>query len=203
MQDAVEGAGYTVVLKNNDWNALREEKPTSDGLRQKQFDGLIINPTGTLNSALIDLNFPVVGWASGESVPDFVTVSSSSAQARRIAMEHLRSLGHRRIRTDRGAAAAAQIAQLTATPTSRRCTIHGLDFDPALLSEATSLRAGSYAAMQTLLTRPDRPTAVFAVNDIMALGGCAPRRMPACGYPTTFRSSVWTTSSARRRISRR
>ena len=48
VQDTVEQAGYTVVLMNNDWNAAREEKHLRK-MRQNQFDGLIINPTGTFN----------------------------------------------------------------------------------------------------------------------------------------------------------
>src|SRR4051812_48260928 len=96
VQDTVEQAGYTVVLMNNDWNAEREEKHLRR-MRQKQFDGLIINPTATLNSDLLESHFPVVVLASGEAYPDFDTVSSDSAQAGHLALEHLIALGHRRI----------------------------------------------------------------------------------------------------------
>src|SRR5215216_639843 len=96
VQDTVEAAGYTAVLMNNDWNAIREKNHLRR-MRQKQFDGLIINPTATLNSELLELNFPVVVLASGEAYPDFDTVSSDSAQASRLAVEYLISLGHTRI----------------------------------------------------------------------------------------------------------
>ena len=48
VQDTIGLAGYTVVLLNNDWSADREHEHLRRML-QKQFDGLIINPTGTVN----------------------------------------------------------------------------------------------------------------------------------------------------------
>src|SRR5262245_550114 len=53
VQDALEPTGYTVALLNNDWNAAREQKHIKQ-MRRHQFDGLIINPTATLNSDLIE-----------------------------------------------------------------------------------------------------------------------------------------------------
>ncbi|MBC7870246.1 MAG: LacI family DNA-binding transcriptional regulator [Chitinophagaceae bacterium] len=168
VQDTVENAGYTVVLMNNDWNVDREEKHLRK-MRQNQFDGLIINPTGTLNSDLIEISVPVVLLASGESYPDFDTVSSDSAQAGELAMEHLLGLGHRRI-------------ALIAGPLRRRKSYthrdtylkahreHGLDIDPALIIQTTFTQEGGYDAMQQLLAMSSPPTAVFAVNDIIALG---------------------------------
>ena len=166
VQDTVETAGYTVVLMNNDWNATREANHLKR-MHQKQFDGLIINPTGTLNSDLLTLEIPVVVLASGEMFPDFDTVSSDSAQASRLAVEHLIELGHKRI-------------GLIAGPLRRRksythrdtyvkvCREYGLSVEPNLMVETVFSQEGGYEAMQRLL--PLRPTAVFAVNDIIALG---------------------------------
>jgi LacI family transcriptional regulator len=168
VQDTVESTGYTVVLMNNDWDAIRERKHLKQ-MRQKQFDGLIINPTGTLNADLLELHIPVVLLASGESYPDFDTVSSDSVQAVQLAMEHLISLGHTRI-------------GLIAGPSRRRksythhdtyiklCQEHHLDSDPALIVETTFSQEGGYAAMRELLDLSQRPSAIFAVNDIIALG---------------------------------
>lgn len=168
VQDTVEQQDYTVVLMNNDWDADREQKQLRR-MRQKQFDGLIINPTGTLNSDLLDLHIPVVLLASGEAYPDFDTVSSDSNQASQLAMEHLIALGHKRI-------------GLIAGPLRRRkshthrntymeiCHKHGLPVDPALIVQTTFSQEGGYTAMQQFLDLDCRPTAVFAVNDIIALG---------------------------------
>ncbi|MBK8135639.1 MAG: LacI family DNA-binding transcriptional regulator [Chloroflexi bacterium] len=168
VQDTIGLAGYTVVLLNNDWSADREHEHLRRML-QKQFDGLIINPTGTVNDDLKGLHIPVVVLASGESYPDFDTVSSDAAQTGSLAMEHLISLGHRRI-------------GLLAGPSRRRksfthrdtflgvCAAHGLPVDPDLIVTTAFTQEGGYSAMQTLLALPQPPTAVFAVNDIIALG---------------------------------
>jgi LacI family transcriptional regulator len=168
VQDAVEQAGYTVVLMNNDWNATREMAHLRR-MHQKQFDGLIINPTATVSTDLMALQIPVVLLASGESYPEFDTVSSDSAQAGYLAMEHLIQLGHRRI-------------GLIAGPLRRRkshthrdtywkvCREHDLDVDPSLIVETSFTQEGGYTATQYLLELAQPPTAVFAVNDIIALG---------------------------------
>lgn len=168
VQDAVESAGYTVVLMNNDWNAEREDKHLKR-MRQKQFDGLIINPTATLNADLLKLNIPVVVLASGEAFPDFDTVGSDSAQASELAMEHLIRLGHQRI-------------GLIAGPLLRRKSSahrdsylhahmrHGLTIDPSLIVETSFAEKEGYSAVRHFLSMPQPPTAVFAINDILALG---------------------------------
>lgn len=168
VQDTIEEAGYTVVLMNNDWNAAREHEHLKR-MQQKQFDGLIINPTGIVSADLKALHIPVVLLASGESYPDFDTVSSDSSQAGCLAMEHLIRLGHRRI-------------ALIAGPLRRRKSYthrdtylkmlhtHHLPVDPALVIQTTFTLEGGYSAMEGFLSLAQPPTAVFAVNDIIALG---------------------------------
>lgn len=179
VQDTIEQAGYTVVLMNNDWDAERE-KHHLKRMRQKQFDGLIINPTGTLNNDLHGLGIPVVVLASGETYPDFDTVSSDSAHASRLAIEHLIEFGHRRI-------------GLIVGPLRRRkshthrdtyikvCQEQGIRIDPDLIVQTTFSQEGGFSAMQRLL--PQRPTAVFAVNDIIALGALRAAQFAGLSVP--------------------
>jgi LacI family transcriptional regulator len=46
----------------------------------------------------------------------------------------------------------------------------GLDFDPALVVSDESESWGGYRAARALLTRDDRPSALFCYNDRMAMG---------------------------------
>lgn len=168
VQDTVGSAGYTVVLMNNDWNAALEQEQLRR-MRQKQFDGLIINPTGTLNEDLLELPTPVVLLASGEAYPDFDTVSSDSAQAGRLAIAHLMSLGHTRI----GLIAGPGRRRKSFTHRDTYISEHharGLPIDDSLIVTSPFTQAGGFSAMQALLALSKRPTAVFAVNDIIALG---------------------------------
>lgn len=168
VQDTLEQAGYTVVLMNNDWSADREHDHLRR-MRRKQFDGLIINPTGTVNDDLLELHIPVVLLASGEAYPDFDTVSSDSAQTGTLAMEHLISRGHRRIGLLSGPSRRRK--SFTHQDTYlKACSAHGLTVDYDLIVTTPFTQAGGFAGMQTLLSLPEPPTAVFAVNDIIALG---------------------------------
>lgn len=168
VQDTVGQRGYTVVLMNNDWSAEREHEHLRR-MRQKQFDGLIINPTGTLNEDLLELSIPVVLLAAGDAYPDFDTVSTDSAQAGQLAMEHLISLGHRRIALIAGPNRRSK--SFTHRDTYIRVSqAHGLAVDDDLIVTTTFTQTGGRAAMESLLTLADPPTAVFAVNDIIALG---------------------------------
>jgi LacI family transcriptional regulator len=153
---------------NNDWNTALEHEHLRR-MRQKQFDGLIINPTGTVNADLLELSTPVVLLASGESYPDFDTVSSDSAQAGRLAIEHLISLGHTRIGLIAGPSRRSKSHTHHDTYVGEH-TAHGLHVDHSLIITTTFTQGGGYAAMQQMLELPERPTAVFAVNDIIALG---------------------------------
>jgi LacI family transcriptional regulator len=168
VQDTVGKAGFTVVLMNNDWNPGLEQEHLRR-MRQKQFDGLIINPTATLNEDLLSLSTPIVLLASGEAYPDFDTVSSDSAQAGQLAIEHLIGLGHRRIGLIAGPSRRRKSHTHHDTYVSQHHA-HGLPVNESLIVTTTFTQEGGYTAMLQLLALPDRPTAVFAVNDIIALG---------------------------------
>lgn len=87
----------------------------------------------------------------------------------RLAVEHLINLGHRRIAyisgphdwdasKDRLAGYLDVLAQ------------YGIPYDPALVEEGTWEVQSGYPAVKKFLALRDRPTAIFAANDLMALG---------------------------------
>ncbi|MBZ0285426.1 MAG: LacI family transcriptional regulator [Anaerolineae bacterium] len=168
VQDTVEAEGYMVVLMNNDWNSSREHNHLQL-MRNNQFDGLIVNPTGLSNTDLTPLHIPVVVLASGEAYPNFDTVSSDSQQAGRLALEHLIGLGHHRIGLIIGSVRRPKSSTHYGTYVST-LRQHGLPVEPDLVVETTFTEDGGYGAMQQFLTLAEPPTAVFAVNDIIALG---------------------------------
>lgn len=92
-----------------------------------------------------------------------------------LAVQHLISLGHRRI-----AHLTGPIAHLTGpmgSSVARRRAGYfaalsdaGIEHDPRLLVETTLTSAGGADAMRMLLTQPDPPTATFIVNLTTAIG---------------------------------
>ena len=95
-------------------------------------------------------------------------VGDSVGGAQRL-VEHLIGLGHRRIglivETDEVSSARERRRGYEAA-----LTASGLPLDPALVEEGTPDPEGGYAAMSRLLSTGDRPAAVFAVNNLVALG---------------------------------
>jgi len=97
-----------------------------------------------------------------------VVLGDSTGGARRL-VEHLLSLGHRRIgfvvEPDDVSTARERRAGYEAALSAA-----GIAFDSALVVEATADPSGGAAGMAHLLELDPRPTAVFTVNNLVALG---------------------------------
>ncbi|MDQ5811949.1 MAG: substrate-binding domain-containing protein, partial [Actinomycetota bacterium] len=85
----------------------------------------------------------------------------------RTAVEHLIGRGHTRI-----GMIAGQSGPRQARVRGYRAALaaHGLPLDESLIRDGDFSEDGGYRAMQSLLDRPHPPTAVFAANDVMAMG---------------------------------
>jgi LacI family transcriptional regulator, galactose operon repressor len=96
-------------------------------------------------------------------------VLGDSAQGAQRLVEHLISLGHRRI------GLIVESDEVSTARDRRRgyenaLRAAGLTVDPALVAEATVDPDGGFDGMRRLLELEDRPTAVFTVNNLVALG---------------------------------
>jgi LacI family transcriptional regulator len=96
------------------------------------------------------------------------TIAVHSFDGARAATEHLIALGHRRIahlrgRTDLESAHQRERGYRAALEAA------GIPFDPALVAEGGYRAASATMGANALLDLADRPTAVFAANDLSAL----------------------------------
>ncbi|GAA2086269.1 LacI family DNA-binding transcriptional regulator [Kitasatospora saccharophila] len=115
-----------------------------------------------------DIPFVVLDPA-GDPAEGVPAVGTGNWQGGLAATRHLLDLGHRRIGMISGPSGmmcsrARVDGYRTALGTAR------LPVDPELILEGNFHHEAGYAAARTLLTRPDRPTAIFAGNDLQALG---------------------------------
>jgi LacI family transcriptional regulator len=168
VQDAIEAGGYATVTVNSDWSALREETYLRM-VRRNRFDGLIINPMSADSRTLASLNIPVVILGSGHNFLEFDSVGSDTEAAARDALDQLLALGHRRIALIAG---RSQRRKAFARLDSYRLfhQRHGLPLDEALVIESDFTDQAGFEAMGRLLEMNNPPTAVFAGNDILAIG---------------------------------
>jgi DNA-binding LacI/PurR family transcriptional regulator len=170
-----------------------------------QADGLVVvgtlpDPTGL---DAVAARMPVVVAAAREPVPAGVdVVANDDERGARLVTEHLAGLGHRRIAHLAGYGAVAELRRRSFETTARA---HGLA-DGALVEPCDMTEEGGYRATVRLLARPDRPTAIFAVNDIACVGALSaaeelglavPRDLSVVGYDNTSISRLrhlWLTT---------
>jgi DNA-binding LacI/PurR family transcriptional regulator len=181
LQDTVEPANYSVVLANSDWDVERE-KQFLQTLRRNRFDALVINPTAVSNQDLLALRIPTVVLGLGNEFPDLDVVGSDSYHGTLEAFNYLYVLGHRRIGFIWGQHRAGW-AQTRLNGYLDFLRQHGLPHDEGLVVEAPFELAGGHWAMRQLLALAERPTAVFASNDILAVGALQAARETGLAIP--------------------
>jgi LacI family transcriptional regulator len=164
-------AGYSVILSNTE-NDVDKECIYIDVLIKKQIDGMIFVGTGEdIDSykGLLDLNIPVVAMDRDYPELKMDVVISDNLQGGRLATQHLISLGHKRI----GCIAGPSKVNLSA----RRVIGYiqsleqaGLAVDRNLIISGDFHPKSGQTAAKELLAMQDPPTAIFACNDLMAIG---------------------------------
>jgi DNA-binding LacI/PurR family transcriptional regulator len=86
-----------------------------------------------------------------------------------LAVEHLVSLGHRRIAYINGP--HGWVSSKERLEGYQAVLAHyGIPFEPTLVAEGTWEIQSGYPAAKKILALPEHPTAIFAANDLMALG---------------------------------
>ena len=168
VQDTIEENGYTTVTVNTDWKPEREQKYLQM-VRRNRFDGLIINPSQATVTDLEQLRVPVVILGSGDNYSSLDSVGSDTETGAQNGMKHLLDLGHRRIGLIAGISLRNRKHSRYDTYVAFHAK-HSLPLDPELVIECAFSDEAGFEAMQQLLSLDNPPTAVFAANDILAIG---------------------------------
>lgn len=171
VEDAAQGGGYSVLLCNTD------ESPTKQAnylrvVLQQRVDGVIIAPyDADVNnlSQLRDLHIPTVvidrridGW-------EVDTVASDSVAGARTMVQHLISLGHRQIAIISGPVSASTAEDRVAGACLALYQA-GLAIDSRLIRWGVFRRVSGYKLTQAMFAEGLQPSAIFATNNLMAMG---------------------------------
>lgn len=173
-EEAALARGYNLILCNTEDEPEREAAYL-DLLRRRQVDGLLIASSQMADARIAELRgeggipFVLLNRATRADDDDLAVVVDN-ASAAFDAVAHLAALGHRRVGHIAG-------PQGTTTGLERLegfragVSAMGLATDPGLVVEADgfTIEEGSRALM-TMLADGARPTAVFAANDMIAIG---------------------------------
>ncbi len=171
IEDTSFEQGYSVILCNSDGH-LAEELLYINVLVEKQVDGILFVAAGASTEhiyALQSRQMPVV--VVDRDVPDVAvdSVLVDNARGGWLATQHLIDLGHRRIGCITGAS--------DLTPSADRITGYrqalienSIPVAETLIVKGDFQYESGYQAAQRLLALDDPPTAIFACNDLMAVG---------------------------------
>ena len=162
---------YSVMLCNSDGDPEKEQFYLNQ-LSQWQVDGIILVSSMIFPTRMIsvgDGNLPIILIDHDCPGYDFDTVLIDDFYAGKLATEHLIRLGHKRI--------ACITGSKETIPSYKRVygykaslEANGLEYDPALVLRGDFNIISGVNCTNRLLEMENRPTAIFACNDLMAMG---------------------------------
>jgi len=201
VQTIADAAGYDVIVLNTDGSAERERRflewslrGTIDGVVGVFFKIRAADFASILRASIAVVRIEASAKRGGPLPIDNLFVDNVAAAAE--ATRYLVQRGHRRI------------AMIVGSGGPERNRISGYlqalgeaGYKPQLVSFGEFNQEGGYRATRDVLEAPVRPTAIFAGNDLMALGAMAaireaglrmPDDMALMGFDDTFAASIVT-----------
>ena len=185
-EEVLRAAGYDLLLYNLAGDPAARHRVFQTGLLSKRVDAVLVlglRPTADEQRRLAALERPVA--LVGAAVPGLYSVSIDDERAARLATEHLVGLGHRRIGYLGGSLDTLDFVAPSARLAGYRAVLaeHGLAHDESLEDIGEFTVTGGWTAATRLLGRPDRPTAIFAASDEMAIGALRAARQLGLAVP--------------------
>lgn len=169
-----KGFGLIVTSSNTD---LELEREALERLFDHQVDGIIASVMDYDKAAPILERFKkrgthcVIAGSPDRKIP-FSSVAVDFSQATKVAMEHLFSLGHSKIAFLHGAPAYLNIGSRL-NVFKEALGKHKIVVPPKWIVHCGFRLQDGYEAAQLLLKQKERPTAIFALNDLLAIGVCS------------------------------
>ncbi len=208
IQDTLKPVGYLGLIVNTDWDE-QVEMESLHVLNNRQIDGIIFVATWYRDTSLLEQMtrkpYTFVHRHFNSHCPN--SVLADDRNGARLAVGHLANLGHRRIAYLSGPA-DWDASRFRLQGYLEELAARGLPHDEQLVIEGSWEVEGGYQAVHQLLALQDPPTAIFAGNDMIALGAIhgaqdrgvqIPRDLAIVGYDDReftrfFRPSITTVS---------
>lgn len=173
IEDFTRSKGYNIILCNTDEKYEREEEAVRL-LREKQVDGLLITlaPAQKERADILELKragtpFVLLNRHMDDVMTDYVI--NDNVYGAYIAVSHLIRLNHKRIGYISG---PSQISSVKERMQGYKKALfeNSIEFDNSLVRTSNLKMADGCRRMRELLELKDRPTAVFAYSDFLAIG---------------------------------
>ncbi len=161
---------YTMLLCTTDFDPEQEERYLRV-LRAKHVDGALVDglvlPPERI-ARFVEDGFPIVCLDRDVNSRAVPLVQVDNRMGARLATEHLLALGHTRIAHIMGA--PARISEERLLGYQGALSRAGVEPDSSLVALGNFTETGGHDAMEALLAASPAPTAVFAANDLSAIG---------------------------------
>jgi DNA-binding LacI/PurR family transcriptional regulator len=181
IQEEADSFRYTALLATGYRDPQREAQAVQDML-ERQMDGIVLLSPQFSNRKIRDvaLSTPTVLVGRRTREPAVDSVVNDDYAGAVLAVEHLAGLGHRRIaHITGGSYAGSGLRRRGYERTMRRL---GLERHVEIAAgEFTD--EGGYLGAQRLLSEGEHPTAIFAANDLAAMGALTAIREAGLSVP--------------------
>jgi DNA-binding LacI/PurR family transcriptional regulator len=170
-QDYLEKHDYSLILVNTDWKNEKYPKYLELAL-SKGVDGILINTTSSLTSALNKINLPIVLLGNAYLESHFPRVGSNTLDGIDIALEYLLENGHKKIgvvasHTD---TVGGKTHQNKLSVYNNFLNRHSIDFNPEYYFSIDYSMEGGKNLASIISKMENPPTAILAGNDLIAVG---------------------------------
>ncbi len=171
-ETAARKAGYRLLLCHSE-SDLRLERDYVADLVGHRVEGLIVAPVSDKSDQhlrpLVERGFPVVLLDRAIPGLNCDSVALDNVEGARRLVAHLIAVGHTRIGivTDAKDVSTGRERLQGAREALEEA---GIGYDESLVFHTTADQIGGYRAAQQVLALEERPTAIFAVNNMTAVG---------------------------------
>jgi LacI family transcriptional regulator, galactose operon repressor len=182
MDDTAQRNGFHLLISRA--YADRHGIETAIRAMRGRVDGVVAMSPDLDAESLLNLpsTIPVVLLCSVSRGNEIDSLTIQNFRGAKEMAAHLISLGHRRIAIIKGSPRNYDAAErLRGYRTALREA--GITLDPLLERAGDFTEAAGYAAVLELLALKDRPTAIFAANDSMAIGALSALRESGIAVP--------------------
>lgn len=171
IEDASFSQGYSVILCNSD-NDLEKEFLYTNVLLEKQVDGVIFVAAGlsAKNIRTLEIRgvpFVLIDRRVPDTEADYVLGDNQGGAL--LATKHLIELGHQMIACLAGPK-GVKLSSERIAGYRQALEAANLMFNPRWVAEGDFQYQSGYDAAQSLLSNQPVPSAIFACNDLMAMG---------------------------------
>lgn len=179
---ASRAADYEMLVYSLSDTERRPPGSIIDLLRQIVDGVVVILPFQSDYLAMLaEADLPIVTIDEGFDLP-FPTIGADNYEGARLALLHLANLGHKRIGFISGNEALASARDRARAFSDMRAQL-GLDRDASLVVAGNFMQQGGFEAAKQLVELPNPPTAIFAANDISAVGALSAIREAKLNVP--------------------